>query len=419
MAARDHRIRGFIAVFRDDALRAATALDRRGADGPLAGVPVAVKGDIDVAGHVTTFGGRGFSTPAARDSDVVARLRAAGAVIVGSAAMPESLLPYTESTRYGVTENPAAPGRTVGGSSGGSAAVVAAGMVPVAIGEDVAGSIRIPASCAGVVGLLPTPGRIPGGPGPELFAGSRVLGPITTTAADAALVLDAIGGVRPEETATSADPHASPTDAPRLRIGWTLRSPDRTVRVAREVAEATRAMAARLAALGHDVCEVDVRWPECGAVAYTRFYEGMRDLTRAAEHPQRLELLTRQLGWLAPPKRVAARLRRRVAPARTALEAEFDRFDGLDLLLTPTLAITVPPHGGLRTDPVTRFRRVQRLVAFTHPLNVTGHPAVSIPAGHTKQGWPIGAQLIARLGRDDTALRVAAEVLGEPASHDG
>lgn len=409
----DHAVRAFIEVFHDQALADAAELDRggRGAGGPLAGVPVAVKGDLDVAGHVTTYGGHAFSSLATRDCDVVSRLRDAGAIIVGATAMPESLLPFTESARFGSTANPAAPGRTAGGSSGGAAAAVAAGMVPVAIGEDVAGSIRIPASCTGVVGMLPRRGLVPGGPGPELFDGLRVLGPLTSTVTDAALVLDAVAGPaggtpRQVFSAALADARENP---PRLRIGWTTSSPDRSVRVETPVREAMRAVARRLAALGHDVARVDIRWPRCVTVSFTQFYGGMRQVVRAAEHPERLEWLTRQLAMLAPPEPVAARLRARVAPAAAALEAQFG---DLDLLLTPTVAVAVPPAGRLATNPATRYRRVQKMVAFTHTLNVTGHPAVSVPAG-TASGAPVGAQLIARRGRDDLVLVAADQLVGQ------
>lgn len=417
IARDDRRIRAFIEVFHDEALADAAELDRggRGAGGPLAGVPVAVKGDLDIAGHVTTYGGRAFSSPATRDCDVVGRLRDAGAIVVGATAMPESLLPFTESARFGVTANPAAPGRTAGGSSGGSAAAVAAGMVPVAIGEDVAGSIRIPASCTGVVGVLPRRGLVPGGPGPELFDGLRVLGPLTATVTDAALVLDAVarpeGGIGTPRQAFSDALAEAREKPPRLRIGWTTSSPDRTVRVEAPVAAVVRSVARRLAALGHQVARVDVRWPRCLTVSFTQFYGGMRGMVRAAEHPERLELLTRQLAMLAPPEPVAARLRARVAPASEALEAQFG---DLDLLLTPTVPVAVPAAGRLATNPAGRYRRVQKMVAFTHMLNVTGHPAVSVPAGWAA-GAPVGVQLIARRGRDDLML-VAAQQLVEPAA---
>lgn len=409
----DHRIRAFIEVFHDEALRAAEEIDRGGPgrDGPLAGVPVAVKGDLDVAGHVTTFGGAAFTTPASQDCEVVRRLRAAGAIIVGSTTLPESLIAFTESVRFGVTDNPAAPGRTVGGSSGGSGAAVAADMVPVAIGEDVGGSIRIPASCAGLVGVKPQRGRVPLGPAPDHFGTLRTLGPIARTATDAALVLDVLGDGRETDPPGSfVERLTTARDAPaRLRIGWTLVCPDRTTRVAPTVADAVRATADRLRGLGHDVREVSPRWPRYQVASLWQFYAGVRAIIRSAEVPERVERLTHAVGnWPAPSKGLAY-AQRQSGRAEAELEAELG---DLDLLLTPTLAMELPPGGSLDTSAVSVYRRVSRMVAFTQFLNVAGHPGVSVPGGRTPQGWPIGIQLIPHTGREDVALAVAHQLAG-------
>ena len=157
IAALDPQLNAFGVVLADRALTAADEADRRraaGEDGPLLGVPIAVKDEIDIAGHLTSRGTDAFTVPAASDAEVVRRLRAAGAVIVGKTTMPElGLWPFTESVTWGVTRNPWDTGRTPGGSSGGSAAAVAAGIVPAALAADGAGSIRIPAACTGLFGL--------------------------------------------------------------------------------------------------------------------------------------------------------------------------------------------------------------------------------------------------------------------------
>ena len=165
IAALDPQLNAFGVVLADRALTAADEADRRraaGEDGPLLGVPIAVKDEIDIAGHLTSRGTDAFTAPAASDAEVVRRLRAAGAVIVGKTTMPElGLWPFTESVTWGVTRNPWDTGRTPGGSSGGSAAAVAAGIVPAALAADGAGSIRIPAACTGLFGLKPQRGRVP------------------------------------------------------------------------------------------------------------------------------------------------------------------------------------------------------------------------------------------------------------------
>lgn len=411
----DHHVRAFIAVFHEDAMAAAARIDNGGpgANGPLAGVPVAVKGDLDVAGHVTTFGGSGFTKPAGRDCEVVRRLRSAGAVVVGATAMPETLSAYTESIRFGTPENPAALGRTVGGSSGGSAAAVAAGMVPIAIGEDAGGSIRIPAACTGIIGVKTQRGRVP--LDPNLFGTISVLGPLARTAADAALVLDVIsdrlGFDEQRSSGFGETLEAARSTARSLRIGWTLACPDRTVRVERAIAARVRSAATALGALSHDVRPVRVRWPGYLQAAFSQYFTGIRAVTRLADHPERMELMTRRMARCAAPEPVLARARRQSADAAAGLEREFERLQ-VDVILTPTMAVQVPAPGGLDGSSVAVFRRVMRMVAFTQVINVTGHPAVSVPFGTTPDGSPMGMHIVARQGREDVALAVADQLLG-------
>ena len=183
---RNPGVNAFSVVLAEQARSDAARLDAEraagGPVGPLHGVPVAIKEEIDVAGCVTTFGGRGNSTPAAEDGEVVRRLRQAGAVVVGKTRMPEfGQWPFTESVDGGITRNPWDRTRTPGGSSGGTAAAVALGMVPVAIGGDGGGSIRIPAACCGLFGLKPTRGRVTSHPAPHLWWALGTTGPLTRT----------------------------------------------------------------------------------------------------------------------------------------------------------------------------------------------------------------------------------------------
>src|SRR3954470_19004753 len=192
----DGELNAFGAVFAERALADADRADRRRAQGdraPLLGVPLAVKDEIDIEGEVTSRGTRAITTRAPADAEVMRRLRAAGAVIVGKTTMPElGLWPFTESIGWGVTRNPWDLERTPGGSSGGSAAAVAAGLVPAAIGVDGAGSIRIPAACCGVFGLRPQSGRVPRWPHDRDGSHWQCFGPLTRSVLDGAIVLDVI-----------------------------------------------------------------------------------------------------------------------------------------------------------------------------------------------------------------------------------
>src|SRR5689334_14990325 len=203
--------------------------------GPLHGVPVGIKDELDVEGCVTTFGGRANVTPVAADGEVVRRLRAAGAVIIGKTRMPEfGQWPFTESLDGGITRNPWKPGHTPGGSSGGTAVAVAAGMVPVGIGGDGGGSIRIPSACCGLFGLKPQRGRVTTAPMEHLWWSLGTVGPLTRSVLDSAIVYDVIRGntatdlYRADEPATSFT-EAARAEPRRLRIGWSTTSAIRGV----------------------------------------------------------------------------------------------------------------------------------------------------------------------------------------------
>ena len=222
---RDRELNAFSRLLVDEAIAEAevrdAALASGGPVGPLHGVPIAIKEEIDVAGTVTTFGGDGNSTPVAADAEVVRRLRAAGAVIVGKTTMPEfGAFPFTESVSRGITRNPWDPTRTPGGSSGGTAGGRAAGqgpggrrggVVPVGIGGDGGGSIRIPSASCGLFGLKPQRGRVTTAPHPHLWFALGTAGPLTRSVRDSALVYDAIrdgdeGGLRYGHRHPESDP---------------------------------------------------------------------------------------------------------------------------------------------------------------------------------------------------------------------
>lgn len=412
-------LRAVDVVLADEARRDARALDERiaaGGDvGPLAGVPVAIKAENDVAGVVTTFGGRANSTPAQHDSEVVRRLRAAGAIVVATTHMPEfGQFPFTEGAAWGATINPWAPARSPGGSSGGSAAAVAAGLVPVAIGGDGGGSIRIPASCCGLVGLKPVRGRVSTAPWPGLWGPLGVIGPLTRTVADTARVYDAIWG------ATRADRYAAPPPAESfgeartrepgpLRIGVVTRAPWPVVRVDPRVAAVVREVASALAALGHRVTEVPGRFPDAQPAFVPLFYAALREEAGRVEHPERLEARTRSSlrsgAWAVPEVRRLA-----IAKADAMERAVLRRFEAYDVLLTPTIACLPPPAGRLDGAGATRaLARSMPMVAFSSLANVTGHAAISVPGGLV-DGLPVGVQLYGVGGDETRLLQLAAQL---------
>jgi amidase len=414
------RLNAFTNVMREQALVEARERDeaqaRGEAVGPLHGVPVAIKEELDVAGQVTTFGGRGNSTPAARDGEVVRRLRSAGAVVVGKTAMPEfGQWPFTESMAHGITRNPWDQTRSPGGSSGGTAAAVAAGLVPVGIGGDGGGSIRIPSACCGLFGLKPQRGRVSSDPHEHLWWALGTAGPLTRSVLDSALVYDVIRGhlggdrFRADEPASS---FVEAVDAPMrpLRVGWSTRPVTIGVRPAPERVEAVRATASLLADLGHHVEEVDPGYPDGTRAFVPQFFAGVRAEADVVEHPERLERRTREslrYGRWVRPRVVEWAIRH----GETVADRANRVFDRCDLLLTPTIAHRPPPVGVL--DGVGSVRaslRAMPMIAYTALWNVTGNPAASVPAGLGSDGLPLAVQLVGRPNDETTVLTVSAQL---------
>ncbi|MCO5309738.1 MAG: amidase family protein [Austwickia sp.] len=406
----------------DDRLEARRAADPPGrrpgahlADLPLAGVPVAVKAEYDVAGLVTTHGGRANATPAEADSEVVRRLRAAGAIVVATTHMPEfGQFPFTEGAAWGATANPWDRTRSPGGSSGGSAALVAAGCVPVALGGDGGGSIRIPASCCGLVGLKPVRGRVSTAPYPDLWGPLGTVGALTRTVADCAMTYDVLRG------ATRVDRYAAPEPAETfvaaaarepgpLRIGWLTAAPWAAIRTDRHVRACIAAVARALAAAGHRVEELPGRWPDAQPAFLPLFYAALRGEAARVERPDLLEARTRaslRAGvWAGPQVRLQAiRLADRMAAGVQR------RFAAYDVVLTPTIACLPPRLGRLDATGSTRaLLRSLPMVAFTTLANVTGHAAISVPAG-VIGGLPVGVQLYAPGGDETRLLPLAAQL---------
>ena len=396
--------------------------------GPFRGVPFLMKDFLaEVAGVPFTEGSaflEGY-VPAV-DSELVARFRRAGLVIVGKTNTPELAVgATTEPRRFGPTHNPWDLKRTPGGSSGGSAAAVAARMVPMAHGNDAGGSIRIPASCCGLVGLKPSRGRVPLGPHyGDLFSGIVAEHALTRSVRDSAGLLDAIAGPMAGDPYHAPPPSASfaetmtTTPAP-LRIGLQVETPLGDP-VDPECAVAARRTATLLESLGHDVEEASPRYDAMGLwQSFTTLLSGgtawaiadwSRRLDRAPS-PQHFEPFV----W-------AFAKRGREIDAATYLLAVQDVqqhsraiaafFEDHDLWLTPTLGTPPVPLGTLvfDGDPIALRRKTAAFSPFTYITNATGQPAISLPMHWTPDGLPVGVQLVARYGEEALLLQMAHQL---------
>lgn len=404
--ALDPVLNAFVSTDRARAEAAAQEADRRraaGADGSLLGVPIAVKDDVARAGAVVGLGSRAFTRPQVADSELVHRLRAAGAVIVGVTTLPElALIGVTDSAAHGTTRNPHDLMRTRGGSSGGSAAAVASGMVPIATGSDGAGSIRIPAACCGLVGLKPTAGTVPSSGG---WHGLSVNGCLTRSLTDTALFLDAVGDLgEPLVPALGRDPG-------RLRVGVVTAGFRAGLRPRLDpvVEQAVREAAERLSERGHDV--VDVTYPQgVQPQQFTfRMLGGAAEMAAAADEPALLERRTRQVLGLA--RRVPRALVRAGVRAGDRFERAVWAATGVDVLLSPTIGGTAPHLDRWRDrHGVTALLSMGDFYAWTPPWNHSGAPALSLPWGTAPDGLPLAVQLIAPRGADARLVGLGAQL---------
>jgi amidase len=407
---------------RFDAARAQAAAPL--GDGPFAGVPYLVKAlGAQVAGLPTSRGSRLWADDvAATDSLAVARARAAGVIVLGMTNTPElGKNGSTEPLFHGPTRNPHDLSRSAGGSSGGSAAAVASGMVPIAHGNDGGGSIRIPSAACGLFGLKPSRGRVPNTPFLEAF--SYPVGcthSLTRTVRDSAALLDVVSGPAPGDAVAVAPP-ARPfldevgADPGRLRIGFTCVTA-RGVTADDDLVDAVARTATLCESLGHHVEDAELTYD---AEAANGALAAVMSVNVAFAVDARLGQLGRELtdDDLEPFTRVLYDAGRAMAGTtvvgalqqleRTGREvAPF--FDRYDLLLTPTLSIRVPELGWVDTRRPETMVNASAFSAFTGVFNTTGHPAMSVPAGIDGNGLPIGVQFVARLGHEATLLRLAS-----------
>ena len=403
-------------------------------DGPFRGVPLLLK-DMDgsLANAPLHLGNRllrDLHHVADHDDFLVRKLLDAGFVVVGKTNAPEfGLVPTTEPLAYGPTHNPWAPDRSPSGSSGGSAAAVAAGMVPVAHAGDGGGSIRTPAGHCGIFGLKPSRGRVSVGPDVgEAWGGFVVRHAVTRTVRDSAAVLDALAGPMPGDPYT-APPPARPfleevgRDPGRLRIGVRTRAPSDLVPVDPECVAAVERAARLLESLGHTVEPVTIPALDAGdlvgAFVSVMVASVVFEMNRLAEIAGRplTEDDVEPLTWIQYQMGLATTAEQYVeaigAAHRYTREVVAWWQSGYDLLLMPVAAEPAPFLGDLLSTPDEPMRPMTRAVpfaVFTVPANVTGQPAMSVPLHWTADDVPVGVQLIADQYREDVLFRVAAQL---------
>ena len=400
-------------VFAERALAEADQVDAAHSvadDRVLSGVPVAIKDDADVAGEVTAWGSDAYGAPKRVDSEVVTRLRAAGAIVIGKTHVPEmTLWPWTASVAWGAAHNPWDTQRTPGGSSGGSAAAVAAGMCGVALGSDGGGSIRYPSALTGLFGIKPQRDRISLGPDHhDAWNGLTVYGPLARTVRDAAVFLDATAGDRPEGG------YGAAVEAPyqRLRIAVSTKAPlGSPARLTDERRAAIHDTVERLRSLGHDLFDQEVDYgPNALLNVTVRYLKGMQHDVATMERPERVERNTRRLAALGTrlPDKWLTMARTNEAAIAARMNSVFDR---ADVVLTP-IAPGVPPRiadVAARGVTASLYRSFNE-VAWAAPWNAIGQPAASVPAGFDAHGLPLAVQLCGRRGDEVTLLRLAAQL---------
>lgn len=404
IAAENRRTNAFAVVRSAKARAEALALEQRSDLDvlPLAGVPIAIEHNIAVEGEPTLAGSAATDIrPAAADHPVVRRLRAAGAVVVGLTAVSELGLWATTESEGRISRNPWNSARSTGGSSGGSAAAVAAGLVPVAQANDGLGAVRIPAACCGVFGIKTGRHLVPIEVGADSWLGMVENGVLATTVADAALALSVV----------AARPYLADLDPPgRLRIGLAVAPPSRLFRVDRHWTAAARTAASAAVAAGHLVEHTTLPYGESIIAVGLRW----------------LAFCAREAATLARPERLQTRSRRHLALGRLVQRmrlfrpAQVDQvetrllelFERYDVVITPTLAAPPPRARAWHTlGWVANVVVSARYSPFTPLWNLVGWPAASIPMGmHPGSGTPVAAQLAGPPGSESTVLRLAAQL---------
>ncbi len=416
--SRDPALRAIIACNREDVLEQARASAQRVRDGkPLSlfdGVPVAVKDEVDMVPYPTTVGTRFLGrTPACQDSTVVARMRAAGALLIGKANMHEIGLGVTGlNPHLGAARNPYNANHYTGGSSSGPAASVAAGLCPVAIGADGGGSIRIPSAFCGLVGLKSTYTRVSEFGAAPLTWSMGHLGALAATTRDAALAYAVLAGPDPKDQNTLNQPAPTlagfnNTDLTGVTLGvftpWFEHASPAMV-------EKCKGMLAGLRAMGAEICEIEIPELEAARIAHvvTIVSEMMAALQRyAPEHSRDYGLDVRTT--LALAREFTSRDYIQAQRIRTRTIAHFNRaLESVDAIVTPATGCTAPPiPRDALPDGESDITTLMEITRFASPANLTGLPAISFPAGYDSQGLPVGFQAMGRPWQEHLLLRLA------------
>ena len=438
----DTRLNAFRVVLGERARMEADQADaRRGAgdrERPLLGVPIAVKDDIDVAGEVTGLGTNAYGEPAREDSEIVRRVRAAGAIVIGKTNVPElCAFPWTETPTRGVTRNPWGLQHTPGGSSGGTAAAVAAGLVGAALGSDGGGSIRFPAAYCGLFGLKTQRGRVPMAPNVDAWYGLSVNGVLTRSVRDSALFYDAIAE-GPSDMVSPPTPVVPPSSfraalgqaasgapgrssnggsaARPLRIAVASRLPPSPLTKLHPDNRAALAETVELLrGLGHEVNEREIdHGPLAPAPEFTaRYVRGLHDEAEGLAYPERLERRMRmiaKLGGLLSPTAVEWARRHETEYAARINEPLADH----DVLLTPVTPAPAPKIGACEgRNWLWTMAVAASTVPYAACWNVTGQPACSVPAGRASDGLPRAVQLVGKPNDEATLIALAAQIEAE------
>lgn len=422
IARLDGELGAFATVTPEAALARAASLDSVPRAAALWGLPVAEKDLAMRAGVRTMFGSRLMADFVPETSDeIVAVMDAAGAVSLGKTNTPEFGMPsYTESRVAAPARSPWDTGRGAGGSSGGAAVAVAAGLLPAAIGSDGGGSIRIPAAANGLVGLKPSRGRVPALGGYGALAGLPTAGPIARTVGDAALLLDAIAAPSAWSTGPptwdgGAFLNAAARGEGRFQLAVMTTSPwDEAydIAIAPEATEALEIAQRELAAIGHGLDGLALEPDPTYAPAFTTIWQASA-ANIPAETEQQLDLLEPLTRWLVLRGRELGARDLAIALQQLALfeRSVIRQFAPFDAVLTPALAMTPRPVGWYDAEDAGRnFEQQVQYTPWTSFANVSGLPAIALPVHHTADGVPMGVQLIGRPGREDVLLAIGAQL---------
>jgi aspartyl-tRNA(Asn)/glutamyl-tRNA(Gln) amidotransferase subunit A len=379
--------------------------------GPLHGIPVSIKDLFATKGVRTAHGSAILADNIPSQDDIlVTRLKNAGAIMVGKSTTPEfGHKGHTDGPSFGITRNPWNPARTAGGSSGGAAVAVAAGLGPLGLGTDGAGSIRIPAAACGVVGLKPTTGAVPYEQTSDSFFNYAAAGPLTRTVADAALMMDSLAGpstLDPWSLGAPGNGTLMPSliseDLSGLRIGYLSAMSDCSA----DVAANAKASLAALAALGAEVEEAGVGMDWIAGAARLMYLANLNVYFGHHLEKWRDRMDPVLVEWIAAGSKATLVDFRKAQVARSRLYRGVQKLlESYDFLVTPTLPTTaIPAEAGKTVDAL--FNRGWN--AFVYPFNQSGNPALSVPNGFGADGLPTGLQIVGRWWKDNDVLRLGA-----------